>query len=294
MFNAPAEMRKLLAAPGPIVRAAVSDPFMARIAEKVGFTSLALGGFAVGARSCRPEPLLDLTQLAQDSGDAQRAVSIPIIVDVGACFGESIQVWNAVRRLEEAGIAGIQMEDQLFPKRAHYHRDYQEHTISMENMLDKIRTAVETKKNKDFVIIGRTDTFKTVGYDEGVRRSNAYLDAGCDAVAVFPNTMEEAKRAVKEIHGPLGYVVTHGNRVGRPLLSVEELTDLGYKIISFATVGILAYYRGVFDSLKYLAEHGVVKESMEEHIRSRKELEDLIGLEELYRIEERTTEKKSA
>lgn len=270
----------------------MSDPLMARIAQKVGFTSLALGGFAVGARACRPEPLLDLTQLVHDAGEAQRAVTIPVIVDAGACFGEPIHVWNATRRLEAAGIAGLQMEDQQFPKRAHYHRDYQEHTIPMEEMVDKIATAAATKANKDFVVFARTDAFKTVGYDEGVRRSNAYLAAGADAAIAFPNTMEEARRAPKDIDGPVGYVVTHGNRVGRPILSPQELADMGYKIISYATVPILAYYRSVHDSLKHLFDHGVVREPHEELIKSRKELEDLIGLEDLYAIEERTTEKK--
>lgn len=290
-FHAPTAFRKLLDGPDVIVRAAVSDPLMARIAQDVGFTSLALGGFAVGAQSCRPEPLLDLTQLAWDAAAVQRSVDLPIIVDVGASFGESIHVWNTVRRMEEAGVAGIQMEDQLFPKRAHYHRDYQEHTISMENMVDKITTAVETKKNKDFAIVGRSDAFKTLGYDEGIRRSNAYLAAGADAVVAFPNTLEEARRAPKDIDGPVGYVVTHGNRVGRPILTPEELADMGYKLVSFATIGILAYYRGVHASLLHLLAQGQTLEAENDLITARKSLEDLIGLEDLYRIEERTTER---
>jgi methylisocitrate lyase len=291
MFNAPRQMRKLLEMPEPIIRVAVSDPLMGRIAEKVGFKCLALGGFAVGARSCRPEPLADLTQLVTDAGEIQRAVNIPVIVDAGGCFGESIHAWDTVRRLEATGVAGLQMEDQFFPKRAHYHRDYREHTISVENMVDKITTAVAARSDPNFVIAARTDSMRTHGYDEGVKRAHAYLKAGADAISCFPNNMEETIRAPKDIGAPLSYAVSHGNRVDRPVPSVKELTEMGYKFISFATSGILAYYEGVLKTFSHLFENGVPPQKQDELIFLRKSLEDLVGLEELYRIEENTTEK---
>lgn len=291
-FSAPASMRQLLNSEGTIVRLGVSDPLTARIAQREGFKHVILSGYANGALNVRPEPLLDLSSLAYDVAAIQRSITIPLMIDAGACFGEPIHVWNSVRRLEETGAAGLQIEDQTFPKRAHYHRDYQEHTISQAEMVDKVTVAVESRRNRDFVIVARTDTMKTVGYDEGIRRAHAYLAAGADAIQLWPNTLEETERAPRDIGAPVIYGVSHGNRVGRPTLSVEELSGFGYKVVSLPTIGIIATYRAASAEIAHLARHGEPSIPQEELIRARKELEDTIGLEELYRIEERTTERR--
>lgn len=290
MFNAAGAMRALLNAPGYVVRPAVADPFMARIAQQSGFKNVVVGGYALGARTCIPEPVGDLTQLVQEAGEIQRAVSIPVSVDAGAGFGEAIQVWATVQRLEHAGLGAVQLEDQVYPKRAHYHRDYQEHTIDQAHMIEKITAAREARTNPDFVVCARTDTMRTDGYDEGVRRANAYAEAGADALVVWPNTVEEAQRAPKDVKCPLIYVVSHGNRVGRPVPRVDELADMGYKIISYSSLTILTVYRAlsaVFDNLHSTGDAGQAAEDM---IAARKAVEDLLGLEQLYAIEERTTE----
>ncbi len=293
-FNSPRRMRELLAADGPIIRMGISDPLMARIAQSAGFDSVVLSGYAQGATAVRPEPLLDLTQLAADTTAIQGAIDIPLMIDAGACFGEPMHVWNTVRRLERTGAAGLQMEDQVFPKRAHYHRNYEEQTISQEEMIDKIQVAAETRRDPNFVIVGRSDSMKTVGYDEGVRRANAYAEAGADVVMVWPNTMEEVERAPRDIKAPLAYVVTHGNRVGRPTPPVDELVSMGYKVISYATLGILTYYLAVFESFREIREKGDTRFGKEDLIKARKDLEALIGLDELYKIEERTVLRANA
>jgi methylisocitrate lyase len=139
-----------------------------------------------------------------------------------------------------------------------------------------------------------TDSMKTHGCDEAIRRANAYAEAGADIIMLFPNTLEEAKRAPKDIKAPTVYVVSHGNRVGRPLPSVGELADWGYKIASFATLSTLVSYRTVYDSFKRHHETGDAGEELTEMRRLRQSMEDLTGLPDLYAIEERTTEKKVA
>jgi len=289
--DAPARMRSLLAKEGVIRRVSVADPMTARMAQKAGFESLVVGGYMLGAQSCLTEPIIDMSQNLAAARAVQAAVDIPVSVDAGAGYGEAIQVWHTVRQMEAAGVAALQMEDQLFPKRAHYHRDFQESTIDLPHMLEKMAAAREAITNPDFCLFARTDTCKTHGYDEAIRRANAFIDAGADAIIMFPNNVEEMRRAPKDVNGPLTVLVSHGNRVGRPVLSVEELTDMGYKIISYPITTGLVMYRALMDTYRSVVETGDAKLDHDEMVQIRLELEDTIGLPELYAIEERTTEK---
>ncbi|SDN73693.1 oxaloacetate decarboxylase [Ensifer sp. YR511] len=286
-----AKMRALLKGDKPILRMSVADPMTARMAQHAGFDSLVVGGYMLGAQSCLTEPIIDMTQNWEASRKVQAAVDIPVSVDAGAGYGEAIQVWHTVRQMEAAGLAALQMEDQLFPKRAHYHRDFQENTIELGHMLEKLSAAFEARKDPDFCIFARTDTLKTHGYDEAIRRANAFLDAGADAIILFPNTMEELERAPKDVKGPLTTIVSHGNRVGRPVLSASELADMGYKIISYPITTGLVIYQSLMETYREITRTGRAELDHEEMVKVRLELEDTIGLPELYAIEERTTEK---
>jgi 2-methylisocitrate lyase-like PEP mutase family enzyme len=292
LFNSPQSLRELLARPEPIVRPAVGDALTARIAQEAGFECVAVGGYALGARSCIAEPLHDMTFVTEEARQIQNVLNIPVTVDCGAGFGEAIQVWQTVQALQKGGLAAIQIEDQVFPKRAHYHRDYQEHTISMDHMVEKVTAAVEARTNPDFVVIARTDSMKTDGYDEAVRRGNAYAKAGADVVMVFPSTLEETKRLPRDVDAPCAYVVSHGNRVGRPVPTARELADMGYKLISYSSLSSLVIYRSLLEVFSQLKRTGDANQTAENMIAARKALEDLIGLPHLYEIEERTTESR--
>src|SRR6266542_2827176 len=184
--------RTLVARPGLIVAPACFDPLTARIAAGVGFECIALGGYALGAASAISEPLLTMTEVVDAARRITSVVEVPLIVDAATGFGDPLHVMRTVRELEHAGVAAIHIEDQVFPKRAHYHRDYREHTISAEEMADKVRFACQARQDPDFVIIARTDSMRTDGYDEGVRRARLYAEAGADLVMLFPNAAEEA------------------------------------------------------------------------------------------------------
>ena len=134
---------------------------------------------------------------------------------------------------------------------------------------------------------------KTEGYDEAVLRGNAYAKAGADMVMVFPSTIEETRRAPRDIDAPCAYVVSHGNRVGRPVPRAEELIDMGYKLISYSSLGSLVVYRELLKVFTQLRTTGDAGQTTEHMIEARKALEDLIGLPALYAIEEKTTESKA-
>ena len=198
-LNGPARFRQLLKKPGYIQALGVWDPLSARVCESMGVECVHIGGYQAGVGTAISEPLMTLTELAMLCHYVTAAVKIPVFVDAGTGFGEPLHVMRAVRELERTGIAGLHIEDQIFPKRAHYHK-YVEHTVSCEEMVDKIKYAVAAKTNPDFVIMGRTDCMATSGFAEGVRRANAYLEAGAEMIMCFPNNDEEMKLEIGRAH----------------------------------------------------------------------------------------------
>ncbi len=291
MERASTRFRHLLERPGLIVAPAIYDPLSARVAQEVGFECVALGGYALGAQSTISEPLLTLTEFIEATRQITAAVQIPLMVDACTGFGDPLHVMRTVREFERAGAAAIHIEDQVFPKRAHYHRDYREHTISAEEMVEKIRFAVQARTDPDFVIAARTDAMRTDGYAEGVRRANLYAEAGADMVMLFPNTDEEARQAPRDCQAPLIYVNSSGNRVGRPVLTSQQLEAYGYKMVAHSAATVIAAYRAVRSMLEQLKTTGDAGQDQAEAQAVRKAIEDTIGLEEYYRIEEQTVER---
>jgi len=280
---------ELLKAPGIIHAPVAYDPLTARIAERAGFQALDLGGYALGASSCIPEPLLTLDEVTTATRRIASAVNIPIMVDGGAGYGDPTFVMRAVREIERAGAAAIHIEDQVYPKRIHYHKGI-EHVIPAEDMCHKIRYAAAARRDPNFVIAARTDAMRTDGFAEGVRRSNLYVEAGADMVMIFPNSREEARLAPREINAPLIYVNSEGNRLGRPILSLQELEDMGYKMVNDAISAINVMFRSVQDLFVRLKKTGSTGLDQEEFRKIRKDIEDTMGLEDHYRIEEETVE----
>jgi methylisocitrate lyase len=164
--------------------------------------------------------------------------------------------------------------------------------IPAEDMCEKIRYATRARRDPDFVIVARTDAMRTDGFAEGVRRANLYAQAGADMIMIFPNTVEEARQAPKEIATPLIYVNSEGNRLGRPILPIEELENYGYKMVNDAISAITVMFKNVKELFVRLKETGSTGMDQEVFRKIRKEIEDTMGLEEYYRIEEQTVEAK--
>jgi 2-methylisocitrate lyase-like PEP mutase family enzyme len=287
-------LRRLIERPGLIVAPVCFDPLTARIASELGYECLGLGGYALGSHLAASEPLLTMTEVVDAARRITGSVDIPLMVDAGTGYGDPLHVMRTVREFERAGVAAIHIEDQVFPKRAHYHRDYREHTVSAEEMVTKIRFACEARSDPDFVLIARTDTMRTDGYEEGVRRANLYAEAGADMVMLFPNNEDEARRAPRDCKVPLIYVNSSGNRVGRPVYNTRDLDAMGYKMDADAISAIIASYQAVRNVLEQLKENGVTGLDHAQAIATRKAIEDTIGLEDHYRVEEQTVEREGA
>jgi methylisocitrate lyase len=264
------------------------DPLTARLAEQAGFPAVALGGYALGAHLATSEPLLGLEEVCRITRYVTAAVKIPVIVDGGAGWGDALHTMRTVRELEKAGASAIHIEDQVFPKRTHYHRGV-EHVVPLDQILAKLEWAVKARSAEDFLLIGRTDALRTDGYDEAVRRARAFLDVGCDMVMVFPENARQAEDIVRDIGGPTVYVNSAANRFGRPVLDIDQLRRMGYKMCIDSSTVICAAFEAVSGALAKMTSK--VKSPLAERIGVRDRLEEALGLGAMYAIEERTVEK---
>jgi methylisocitrate lyase len=289
-MSMPSRLRQLLQSERVIVAPVCYDPLTARLVESLGFKAAYLGGFALGAVTCLTEPLTNMSEMAEHARRIARRINVPLIIDGNAGFGEPIHTIRAIQEFEWGGVAGTHIEDQYYPKRAHYHKGI-EHIISIEEMVMKIRAAVRARQDKDFLIIARTDSMRTHGFDEGVKRGNAYIEAGADMVMCFPNSIEESQRAPQEIPAPLVYVNSQGNRLGWPIFSMQEFADMGWKMVVEAIIAPFVAIQALKRAYGQLAHDRRITLDPAEMQAVRKEIEDLIGLEEYYAIEAETVER---
>lgn len=293
MQRATARLRALVKAGKFLELPSAYDPITAKLAESLGFRSVYNGGFVTGGSSTISEPLLTMNEQINVAANMAHAVNIPVVMDAGAGWGEPLHTMRTVRECIRAGIAGVHIEDQLFPKRAHYHT-YVAHNIPIREFRDKIRMACEQRdqSDPDFVIIARSDACREQGFAEAVKRINMARDQGADMGLIFPRTPEETRRTPKLCKLPMVYVQSRGNRDGRPLYSFRQLEDMGYAgcIDAILAVGVQFHFmRKALSELRKTGDYTGMSER--EFVIARKQVEDLIGLEDYYRIERKTVEK---
>jgi methylisocitrate lyase len=272
---------------------AAYDPLTARLIESVGFKSVYNGGFVTGGMSAISEPLLTMTEQIGVAANIAGSVNIPVVMDAGAGWGEPLHTMRTVRECIRNGIAGVHIEDQLFPKRAHYHT-YVAHNIPLNEYVDKIRLACEQRDrtDHDFVIIARSDACREQGFREAVKRVNRAADVGADMGLIFPRTPAETVKTPKACKIPMIYVQSRGNRDGRPLYSFKQLADMGYAGCIDAILAICVHFHHMSRAMKELKKTGDYKGmSNAECVAARHGVETLIGLDDYYEIERATVEK---
>jgi methylisocitrate lyase len=199
---------------------------------------------------------------------------------------------RTVREFAAAGVSGIHIEDQLYPKRAHYHA-YQVHAIPLAEFVAKIQYACRQRDetDPDFVVIARSDTAREFGLDEAILRINAAAEVGADLGLVFPRSRDEAEAAPRLSSVPLIWVQSRGNRDGRPILPLTELRDMGYRGVIDAQIMLGVAVHFMKQALAELVATGNYTGITDEaFVGVRKEIEDLIGLDAYYRIEAETVE----
>lgn len=293
-MNKAAVLRRLLKNKSFVYMPVAYDALGGRLLQSLGFECVYTGGFVTGASRCTSEPLLTMDEQLRTAGDVAAAIDIPLVVDGGAGFGEPLHAMRTVRECIRAGIAGTHIEDQLYPKRAHYHK-YVAHAVPRKDFADKIRFACKQrdKSDPDFVVIARSDTCRFEGLKEAVARINMAADAGADLGLIFPRNDAEMKKAPKQTCIPLVYVVSRGNRDGRPVPTSTQLADMGYKAAIDAMTYLLASFHFAKRAYAEIRRTGSYTGlTHPQCVAARQEIEDLVGLKVFYEIEEQTVEKK--
>ncbi|MGE3701963.1 MAG: oxaloacetate decarboxylase [Hyphomicrobiaceae bacterium] len=293
-------LRQMLKAGEVIEAPGAWDPLTARVLERCGYRCLMVGGWITGASQAITEPLLTMTEQVDVAGAVARNVSVPVIADGHTGYGDPVHVMRAIREYERAGIAAIHIEDQLFPKRAHYHKNVK-HTIPIDEMVEKIKYAVKSRTNPDFVIIGRTDAHDAVGggIQETIARMRAYRDAGADALLPFPSPGDnprdydlKAARALRDAVPDIPLIWLAGETGSAQEPTLEELRAAGYQIVMYPLSFLFAAVEGVSNLASKLKRDQKILIPNSAEIQET--VQDVIGLNDMFRIEEATTERRQS
>jgi 2-methylisocitrate lyase-like PEP mutase family enzyme len=238
-----------------IVVPGVYDALSARLGAAAGFTALYVTGAGLAnARLGVPDiGLTSVDQLVEHVEAIADAVETPLIVDADTGFGNAISVARTTRRLERAGAAAIQLEDQVFPKRCGHFEGKQ--VIPAAEMVAKVRAAVDSRRSEDLLIIARTDARATHGLDEAIERALAYKEAGADVIFVeAPRTEEELQEIGRRVPGPLVANMVEGGST--PIVSREDLGAWGFSIALYANAALRSAQKAVTRTLNVLADAG--------------------------------------
>ena len=250
------QLRELLNRPTPLVVPFAYDALSARLIEDEGFPAVGISGSAVSASLLAgpDQGLLSRGEMVEQARRIAAAVpGLPVIADADTGYGDLSQIPETVRQFESAGVAALFMEDQRDPKRCG-HLEGKE-VIPTEEMLDKLRAALEARSDSRFVVIARTDALESEGLEGAAARARAYLEAGADmAFVATPRTREELEALPQQVPGPLMVVLSEGGIT--PLLPVAELDEMGYKLIGYSGLAIGAAARGIQLGLRTLKGEG--------------------------------------
>jgi methylisocitrate lyase len=268
-----ARFRELIAK-GCVALPGVPNAAMARQVERAGFDALYISGAGMAnATAGVPDiGLLSLTEVVTLAGYVVNAVTIPAIVDADTGFGGAENVARTIRELEAAGLAGCHIEDQEFPKRCGHLAG--KSLVDLKEMVGKIKAAVASRRDPNFMIIARTDARAVEDFDRAVERAGEYLAAGADAI--FPEalqTAEEFRDFAKEIDLPLLANMTEfGNS---PLLTFEQLADFGYRMVIFPQSAFRVSMKASEKFFAALKKSGTQSDWIDK-MQTRQELYDLL------------------
>jgi 2-methylisocitrate lyase-like PEP mutase family enzyme len=232
-------LKQRLSEPRVVIAPGVFDMVSLRLADQAGFDLLYMTGFGVAASymGLPDAGLTTYTEMVSRVAAMAGAAKTPLIADGDTGFGGLINVRHTVRGYEAAGAAGIQLEDQEMPKKCGHMQGRR--VVPLEDMVRKVRVAVEARRSDDFLIIARTDARSAHGLDDAMRRIEAYAKAGADVLFLeSPESEEEMARIGKAFDLPLVANMAPGGRT--PALTPERLQELGFRIVLYPVNGLLA------------------------------------------------------
>jgi len=283
-------LRELIKAREILISPGAYDCLSAKLIEHMGFKSLSTTGAGI-SESFLGLPdfgIMGLNDNLTVSKNIAQAVNVPVMADADTGYGNAVNVHYTVRAFEQAGLAGINLEDQVFPKRCGHIKGKE--IIATKEMTTKIKAAAAARKDPDFIINARTDAAAIAGIDEAIKRAKAYIDAGADMV--FPDAVlseKDIEKFVKKVSAPvsinMGLAIRQ--RPTTPLVSFKCLEEMGVARVTFPRMTMSAALTGMKKALET-----VLKAIKEEKIIERPDLvlsfenmTDMLGYSEMQELE---------
>lgn len=268
----------------PLFAPLTLDPLTARLAEQLGFESGYVSGGGLGYQLAVSEALLTVEELAGCARAITRRSGLAVVVDGGVGFGDPVHVSRMMWDIEAAGAVAVELEDQVAPKRVSHHRGI-EHLVPTEEMVAKIRVAVTERRDPAFTLIARTGAVRHESFASALERAAAYVEAGADAIMLFPSTEAEWAAAPAQVRVPL---------IAMTMLDVRpprQWAELGWAMVIDPMSGQVA----AVDAIRALYQRQLARPDeaaadLRDRNRTYRELAGLAGLEQLYDVERATTE----
>ncbi len=280
-----AALRALLDRPEPLVAPGAYDALSARLVEQAGFDVVYMTGFGTTASLIgRPDVgLLTGSEMVDNARRIVSAVDVPVIADADTGYGNAINVVRTVQLFEQAGVAGLQLEDQVAPKKCGHMSG--KAVIETAEMVGKLQAAVAARRDPDLVLIARTDAVAVSGVDDAIARGHAYAAAGADVRFVeAPTSEDDVARVATELRGvaPLVFNWAEGGKT--PGLPLARITELGFSLVIYPIGTLLAATAGMRTLLAGLKADGVPPLA---GLPAFDEFTDLVGLPEVQQLDQR-------
>jgi len=283
----PAQLRRLLDGPDPVLAPGAYDALSARIVAAAGFPAVYMTGYGASAGLLgRPDVgLLSAAEMVDNARRIVLAVAQPVIADADTGYGNALNVRRTVQSYENAGVAGIHIEDQVTPKKCGHMEDKQ--LISASEMVQKLRAAVEARRDPDFVIIARTDARAVEGVEAAIERGHRYCEAGADVIFVeAPQTETEIELVAGSFDVPLLFNWADSGK--SPLLPVERLAELGYRLIIYPVSTLFAATKAMMGVVAEIRGSGTTH-AYQDRMMQFADFNRFIGLPEIQQLEREYT-----
>jgi len=257
----------------------VYDAVSALLVEQAGFKACQISGFGVAAAALGlPDiGILSLRDQINAVQSIANAVDIPVMADGDTGFGNALNTYHTIRFMEAAGAAGINIEDQVFPKRCGHMND--KSVIPAEEMVQKIRAAVAARRDPHFVINARTDALATDGVEAAIARANTYLEAGATLIFVeAPGTREEIAAIVQRVRGPVSINMVGAPGGKTPSINLADLRQMGVARVSYPGITLSSAGAAMRRALQALAADGDLL-AVEQELMSFCDMTTLVGLQ---------------
>ena len=277
------KLKSLLNQKGIVVMPGCYDALSAKLIEREGLNVGFMSGFAVSSTKLgMPDAgLISFSEMAEQVRNICNVTSIPIIFDGDTGYGNAVNVYRTVRGFADAGAAAVMIEDQKWPKKCGHTKG--KDVVEVDEANSRIKAAVDASKmnNKDILVMARTDAIATRGLDDAIKRMQKFSELGADILFVEAiKSKEDMKRVIKEVPGH--HMINLIEDGETPLLEINELEDIGFKIAVFPLTLMSASVKTIQESLKNMKN-----KIYNTNVSKFSDLQDIVGFNEYYDIEDK-------